>query len=76
MAKSKLNFIRNVVDKLSVKGVLSEDVTYITYEDENESEQTIKVTDMLNAFKNQIIELSVQLKGTEDLDIVPVNNES
>ncbi len=76
MAKSKLNFIRNVVDKLSVKGVLSEDVTYITYEDENESEQTIKVTDMLNVFKNQIIELSVQLKGTEDLDIVPVNNES
>lgn len=75
MARSKLNFKRNIVDKLSVKGVLSEDGTYILYEDENESEQKVNVTDLLNAFKNQEIEFSVQLKGSEDLDIVPADSE-
>lgn len=42
MAKSKLTFKRNITDKLSVKGVLSEDGTYITYTDENDVEQDVK----------------------------------
>ena len=36
LAKSKLSFKRNITDKLSVKGVLSEDGTFITYIDEND----------------------------------------
>ena len=36
MAKSKLSYKRNVTDQLSVKGVLSEDATEITYVDEND----------------------------------------
>lgn len=52
MAKSKLTFKRNIIDKLSVKGVLSEDGTYITYTDENDAEQDIKVSDLLKAFIN------------------------
>ena len=38
MSRSKLSFKRNITDKLSVKGVLSEDGTYITYTDENDIE--------------------------------------
>ena len=53
MAKSKLQFKRNIVDKLSVKGVLSEDGTFITYTDENDVEQEVKISDLLNVFKNQ-----------------------
>lgn len=70
MAKSKLTFKRNIIDKLSVKGVLSEDGTYITYTDENDAEQDVKVSDLLKAFINQPIEFGVSLKSDEDLDLI------
>lgn len=70
MAKSKLSFKRNITDKLSVKGVLSEDGTFITYTDENDAEQDVKVSDLLKAFINQPIEFGVSLKSDEDLDLV------
>ena len=70
MAKSKLSFKRNITDKLSVKGVLSEDGTYITYTDENDVEQDVKVSDLLKAFINQPIEFGVSLKSDEDLDLI------
>lgn len=75
MAKSKLNFKRCITDKLSVKGVLSEDGTVITYTDENDVDQDVKVSDLLNAFKNQPIEFNVQLKSDEDLDVVPAEED-
>ncbi len=70
MAKSKLSFKRNITDKLSVKGVLSEDGTFITYTDENDVEQDVKVSDLLKAFINQPIEFGVSLKSDEDLDLI------
>lgn len=74
MAKSKLNFKRSITDKLSVKGVLSEDGTTITYADENDVDQDVTIADLLNAFVNQQIELSVSLKNDEDLELIPVDN--
>ena len=70
MAKSKLSFKRNITDKLSVKGVLSEDGTFITYTDENDVEQDVKVSNLLKVFINQPIELGVSLKSDEDLDLI------
>ena len=70
MAKSKLQFKRSTTDKLSVKGVLSEDGTFITYTDENDAEQDVKVSDLLKAVINQPIEFGVSLKSDEDLDLV------
>lgn len=75
MAKSKLTFKRNITDKLSVKGILSEDGTYITYTDENDIEQDVKVSALLNAFINQPIEFSVSLKSDEDLDLVTTEED-
>lgn len=70
MSRSKLSFKRNITDKLSVKGVLSEDGTYITYTDENDIKQDVKVSDLLNAFVNQPIEFGVSLKSDEDLSLI------
>ena len=70
MGKSKLVFKRNITDKLSVKGVLSEDTATIAYTDENDIEQEVKIADLLNAFKNQSIEFAVQLKSDEDLELI------
>lgn len=75
MAKSKLSFKRNITDKLSVKGVLSEDGTFITYTDENDIEQDVKVSDLLKAFINQPIEFGVSLKSDEDLDLITSEDE-
>lgn len=75
MAKSKLQFKRNITDKLLVKGILSEDGTHITYTDENDVEQDVKIVDLLNAFKNQPIEFGVSLKTDEDLELVISDEE-
>jgi hypothetical protein len=72
---SKFSFKRTTTDKVSVKGVLSEDGTTITYEDENKIDQDIKISDLLNAFKNQLIDFSVTLKAEAELDIIPENEE-
>lgn len=75
MAKSQLQFKRTTTDKIQVKGILSEDGIFITYEDDNKIEQEIKVADLLNAFVNQPIDLSVSLKSEEDLDVIPSDND-
>ena len=75
MAKSKLSFKRNITDKLSVKGGLSEDGTFITYTDENDVEQDVKVSKLLKVFINQPIELGVSLKSDEDLDLITSEDE-
>ena len=75
MAKSKLQFKRNITDQLSVKGILSEDGSFVTYKDENDIEQEVKISDLLNAFKNQEINFSVSLKSDEDLDVIASEDE-
>ena len=75
MAKSKLQFKRNVTDQLSVKGILSEDGTFVTYKDENDIEQEVKISDLLNAFKNQEINFSVSLKSEDDLNVITSDDE-
>lgn len=74
MAKSKLSFKRNITDKLSIKGLLSDDGN-IVYYDENDMEQTVSIADLMNAFVNTEIEMTVQQKSDEDLDIIPVGDD-
>ena len=70
MAASKLKFTRTTTDKLTVKaGTLSEDCTTITYTDENDMEQEVKVADLLTSFKNQVIDFTDALKTDEELDV-------
>ena len=75
MAKSKLQFKRNITDQLSVKGILSEDGTFVTYKDENDIEQEVKISDLLNAFKSQEINFSVSLKSDENLNVIASDDE-
>ena len=75
MARSQLNFKRTITDKIQIKGILSEDAMTILCEDENKNEQEIRIVDLLNAFINQPIDLSVSLKQEEDLDVIPVAND-
>nr|DAN52300.1 MAG TPA: YonK protein [Caudoviricetes sp.] len=73
MAASKLKFNRVITDKLNIKGILSEDGEFITYENADGVEQDISLADLLNAFKNNAIEMTICLKSDEDLDIIPAD---
>lgn len=75
MAKSKLSYKRNVTDQLSVKGVLSEDAKEITYVDENDDEQSVKISDLLSVFADKDIDFTVSLKKNEDLELPADTNE-
>jgi hypothetical protein len=75
MAKSKLQFKRSTTDKLNIKGTLSDDRASIVYVDENDTEQVVAISDLLNVFRNQPIEFTVQLKSEDDLDIIPADDE-
>ena len=75
MAKSKLSYKRNVTAQLSVKGVLSEDATEITYVDENDDEQSVKISDLLSVFADKDIDFTVSLKKNEDLELPVDTNE-
>lgn len=75
LAKSKLQFKRNITDQLSVKGILSEDGAFVTYKDENDIEQEVKISDLLNAFKNQEINFSVSLKSEDNLNVITSDDE-
>lgn len=67
MAKSQLSKTRTITDKVSVKGMLSEDGTIITYTDENKIEQEITVADCLNIFKGKPIDFSISIKSEDEL---------
>ena len=43
---------------------------FISYTDENDIEQDVKISDLLKAFINHPIEFSVSLKSDEDLDLI------
>ena len=58
MAKSNLTFRRNTTDKLTVKGIMSDDCKTITYTDEYDEEVT----------------MSVALKTDEDLELIPTED--
>ena len=58
---------RTTTDKVSVKGILSDDGTTISYIDENKDEQEISVADCLGMFKGGAIDFSITRKSEEDL---------
>ena len=66
MAKN-LDFTRNIIDKMAIKGTLSDNCAMITYMDEDNNEQTIAVEDCLSPFSGKPINFSISVKTKEDL---------
>jgi len=67
MAKSGLSSKRTITDKITVKGILSEDGTYITYTDENEEEKTISFLEFNKSFRGCPFELTATRKTEDEL---------
>ena len=67
MAKSQLSKTRTITDRVSVKGILSEDGITITYTDENKIDQEITVADCLKISKGKPIDFSVSIKSEDNI---------
>ena len=46
---------------------------FVTFSFDDGVEQDISLADLLNAFKNNAIEMTICLKSDEDLDIIPAD---
>lgn len=65
---SQLKKTRTITDKVSVKGMLSQDGSTITYLDEDKVEQEITVAECLEMFKDCPIDFLVTRKTEDDLN--------
>lgn len=65
---SQFKKTRTITDKVSVKGMLSEDGSTITYLNEDKEEREITIAECLKAFTNKEIEFNIQLKLLENFE--------
>ena len=64
---SQLQKTRTITDKLTVKGLLSNDGTKILYTDEDKSEKEISLDKCFELFAGKPINLSISVKSETDL---------
>lgn len=63
---NQLKKTRTITDKVSVKGILSEDGTAITYMNDKVEEE-ITVTECLKAFLGKPVDFSISIKSEDEL---------
>jgi len=79
MAGKPLTYKRTKTDKVTIKGVLSEDATVVTIlvEDENKQkiEKDVKIKDYLDNFIGESVEIIISNKTEEDLCDSPTSED-
>ena len=68
MAK-QLSYKKTTSETITVKGVLSDDATAITYLNEDKDEVTIPVQTLLDKFASLGVSLSIKTQTDEELEI-------
>ena len=68
MAK-QLSYKKTTTESVTVKGVLSDDATTITYLNEDKDEVTIPVQTLLDKFASMVVSLSIKTQTDEELEI-------
>lgn len=68
---NQLKKTRTITDKVSVKGILSDDGTVITYMNDK-TEEEITIAECLKAFLGKPVDFSISIKSEDEL---PEDNE-
>lgn len=63
---NQLKKTRTITDKVSVKGILSDDGTVITYMNDK-TEEKITITECLKAFLGKSVDFSISIKSEDEL---------
>lgn len=64
-----LNYKKNTTEKFDVKGVLDAEAKTVTYEDKEIGEVTITLQDYLDMFASLPVQITIQTKSEEELDL-------
>ena len=64
-----LTYKKNTTEKFDVKGILDAKAKTVTYEDKECGEITINIQDYLDMFASLPVQITIQTKSEEDLDL-------
>lgn len=64
-----LSYKKNTTEKFDVKGILDAEAKTVTYEDKDNGEITITIQDYLNRFASLPVQITIQTKSEEELDL-------
>lgn len=64
-----LSYKKNITQKFDVKGVLDDEAKTVTYEDKDSGQVTITLQDYLDMFASLPVQITIQTKSEEELDL-------
>lgn len=64
-----LSYKKNTTEKFDVKGILDAEAKTVTYEDKDHGEITITIQDYLDRFASLPVQITIQTKSEEELDL-------
>lgn len=68
MAK-QFAYKKTVTESMTVKGIVNEDATTITFLNDEKDEVTVKIQELLDKFASQTVSLSIKTQSDEELDL-------
>ena len=66
---ANLTYKKNTTEKFDVKGILDSEAKTVTYEDKESGEVTINLQDYLDMFASLPVQITIQTKYEEELDL-------
>ena len=75
MAK-QFAYKKTVTESMTVKGIVNEDATTITFLNDEKDEVTVKIQELLDKFAFQTVSLSIKTQSDEELDLEDDNISS
>ena len=75
MAK-QFAYKKTVTESMTVKGIVNEDATTITFLNDEKDEVTVKIQELLDKFASQTVSLSIKTQSDEELDLEDNNINS
>ena len=75
MAK-QFAYKKTITESMTVKGIVNEDATTITFINDEKDEVTVKIQELLDKFASQTVSLSIKTQSDEELDLEDDNINS
>ena len=75
MAK-QFAYKKTVTESMTVKGIVNEDATTITFLNDEKDEVTVKIQELLDKFASQTVSLSIKTERDEEIDLEDDNISS
>lgn len=72
---ANLTYKKNITSKFDVKGCLDAEAKTVTYEDKELGEVTVILQDYLDKFASQYVQITIQTKSEEELELDNLGNE-